>query len=470
MNYRVQAATLLKDIRFWIFFFFLIRMYGITFPPLEIGQNWRQTDGLMVARNFYERNANILYPTVDVAGEKTGIVGCEFPILNYLVYLVSLIFGYQHWYGRLIVLVTSSIGIFFFYKLIKKYVDESTAFNAAIIVLVSLWFSYTRKNIPDGFAVSLCIIGVYHALRYFDSGKLWFLVLFFILSILGCLSKILTASVLTILLLPMLDRQVLMVRKAVLSVLSFIILGAVYYWYFIWVPHLNATFGFGSHFFMGLSYSEGLSAIIENWTGVSGRFAGTALKYIGFITFLVSLVYVIYKKLWFPLALFSIPFFAYMVMFLKTGSYVTFDTYYMITVIPAMAFMAGFGLARLKNKKYMIAILIFISVEGIADQIYDFRIRQPYRSLDTLEAIMDSVSNRDELIAINSHGRPTEMYFAHRRGWMLDNASVTNAAVVADIISKGCRYIVIVKQMYDDVNLEYPIVHESEYFRIYSLK
>src|SRR6478736_3140318 len=118
-NERIILAT--KDIRFWIILFFLIRLYGITQPPLEIEQNWRQVDGLMIARNFYERSSNILYPAVDLAGEKSGIVGCEFPILNYLVYLVSLVFGYTHWYGRIIVLTVSSIGVFFFHRLIRKY-------------------------------------------------------------------------------------------------------------------------------------------------------------------------------------------------------------------------------------------------------------------------------------------------------------------------------------------------------------
>ena len=33
----------LKDIRFWIIFLFLLRLYGITNPPLEVGHNWRQT-------------------------------------------------------------------------------------------------------------------------------------------------------------------------------------------------------------------------------------------------------------------------------------------------------------------------------------------------------------------------------------------------------------------------------------------
>src|SRR5688572_19695697 len=192
-------ATIIKDIRFWIILFFIIRMYAITNPPLEVGHNWRQTDGLMIARNFYEQNANIFYPTVDVAGEKSGIVGSEFPILNYIIYLISLIFGYEHWYGRLVVLIFASIGTLYFYKLIKRYFGESSALNASILLLVSFWFSYSRKIIPDAFSASLIIISLYYAFLYLDEGKLSHLLLFFVLALMGRLSKILVATILTVL-------------------------------------------------------------------------------------------------------------------------------------------------------------------------------------------------------------------------------------------------------------------------------
>lgn len=110
----------LKDIRFWIILLFIIRLYGIKLPPLEVSHNWRQTTVTMVARNFYENNSNIFYPQIDIAGEKSGITGMEFPLLNYTIYLISKIFDYQHWYGRLINLILSSIGIYYFYKLIKN--------------------------------------------------------------------------------------------------------------------------------------------------------------------------------------------------------------------------------------------------------------------------------------------------------------------------------------------------------------
>ena len=66
---------LLKDIRFWIVLLFTVRLFGITNPPLEVGHNWRQTTVTMVARNFLEVDNDVLYPRVDIAGEKTGITG-----------------------------------------------------------------------------------------------------------------------------------------------------------------------------------------------------------------------------------------------------------------------------------------------------------------------------------------------------------------------------------------------------------
>lgn len=47
-------------------------------------------------------------------GTGTGIIGSEFPIFNFLSYLWFKIFGFSHWAGRLINLVTSSIGIYYF--------------------------------------------------------------------------------------------------------------------------------------------------------------------------------------------------------------------------------------------------------------------------------------------------------------------------------------------------------------------
>jgi Gpi18-like mannosyltransferase len=107
----------------------------------------------MIARNFLENGVNILHPTIDMAGEKSGIIGSEFPFYNYLIYLGSVLFDYSHWIGRLINLFVSSFGLYFFYKLIKNLFDKQTAFNATIVLTVSIWFAFSRKIMPDTFSV-----------------------------------------------------------------------------------------------------------------------------------------------------------------------------------------------------------------------------------------------------------------------------------------------------------------------------
>ena len=162
----------LSNIRFWIILFFIVRLFGVTNPPLEVAHNWRQTTVTMVARNFLEVDNSILYPRIDIAGEKPGITGMEFPVLNYLIYLMSLVFGYAHWYGRLINLIVSSIGIFYFYKIIRKYFTSKIAFYSAFLLLLSVWYTYSRKIMPDTFSMSLLIIGYYHGTNYLQRGKI----------------------------------------------------------------------------------------------------------------------------------------------------------------------------------------------------------------------------------------------------------------------------------------------------------
>ncbi len=466
-----KIYTVFKDIRFWIALLFLVRMYGITMPPLEMGHNWRQTDGMMVARNFYEHDANILYPRVDVAGEKTGIVGCEFPILNYLVYLMSVVFGFEHWYGRLIVLIFSSVGVFFFYKLIKKYFTEPAAFNASIILLVSLWFSYSRKNIPDVFALSLCIIALYYALKFLGEGSAKNLLIFFVLGSLGCLSKILAATILTVLAIPIISNGISLNRKIILAIFSSAILLLVCWWYFIWVPYLNSTYGFEGHFFMGMSFHQGIHMIYEELPKVLKRFYSTPLKYIGFAAFISAIFLTIRKKQWLPFFVFLIPFLAFLTLLIKTGSSIIGDNYYILTAIPSMAFITGYGLTLINHPKAPIVIVIIISVECLAAQIYDFKLREVYQPLENLELIMDRFSEKNELVAMNGETHyPTAMYFAHRRGWMAPNEMFYEPAYIENIKTKGCKYIVILKEIYGDVVLQYPEVYESKSFRIYKLK
>ena len=157
-----------KRIEFWIVIFFLLRLFFVANPPLEIGHNWRQVTGLMVSRNFLEVDANILYPRVDDHAGKTGIIGMEFPFMNYLYFLLAKLFGYTHWYGRLINLIAASFGILFFHKLVVKFFSEKTAFFSSLALLGSIWFSFSLKMMPDIFSISLMLVALFYAATYFE--------------------------------------------------------------------------------------------------------------------------------------------------------------------------------------------------------------------------------------------------------------------------------------------------------------
>ncbi|MEA3505775.1 MAG: glycosyltransferase family 39 protein [Bacteroidota bacterium] len=207
----MKIKRILTDIKFWIFIFFVIRLFGITNPPLEVEHNWRQTTVTMVSKNFIEIDNNIFYPRIDIAGDKTGITGMEFPLFNYLIYLTSWLFGYQHWYGRLINLIISSLGLLFFYKLSRKYFTEQVSFYSTIILAVSIWFQFSRKIMPDTFSMSIIIASIFYGTNYFESKfrikKYLYLAGYLTLMVLSVLSKLPSGYLLIIFSIFILDKH-----------------------------------------------------------------------------------------------------------------------------------------------------------------------------------------------------------------------------------------------------------------------
>jgi len=470
MTTKPNVLLLIQDIRFWIVLFFIGRLYGITNPPLEGASTWRQTDVLMIARNFFETDPNILYPRVDSAGALSGIVGVEFPVYNYLIYLISLIFGYESWYGRLINLVITSLGTLYFYKLIKNYFGESSAFYASLTLLVSMWFSYSRITIPDVFAASLCLISLYNGFRYFEDGKTKNLIVFVLLALVGCLSKISSAPILTVLAIPMFMGRMPINRKITMSLLALFIFSVVSYWYFVWVPYLNSTFGFGGYFFMGLPMDVGIQQLIVEWRDLLDQFFVTPLKYSGLVVFMVSLYLIMVRnKKWIVLIAFLLPFSFFLLFVVKSGQWYAVNDYYPLVSVPIFAFIVGIGLAQINIKALVTVLMLIIGVEGIANQIHVFKIRQPFISLLSLESTLDKFSQPDDLIAINSENSPTPMYCAHRKGWNLTNANFSDRNQIHILKTNKCKFIVILKIFNTNIDLDLPKVYDSEEYSIYSL-
>lgn len=463
------------DIRVWILFFFVIRLVGITDPPLETLHNWRQTTGTMVARNFVEIDPSFWLPRIDFAGEKTGITGMEFPFMNYCIAGISWVFGYQHWYGRLLNLIVSSIGVWYFYLLIRQFFTPKIALHAALILTCSAWFAYSRKIMPDTFSMSFAIVGFYYGACYFtknlfSTSSFKFLFLYVLFSAIGILSK-LPVIYIDVLFLPFLfDSKIALKTKIMFVVASGIVLFPVVFWYFYWVPFLVEKYEFW-HFFMGKPMAQGWLEIQQHWNDALNKFYDVALKFIGFGVFCIGLFFSIKQKNKQLIWIFALSFLAFLVIILKAGFTFTHHGYYIVPFVPVMALIAAFGLNSIPNARVVFVLLLAILIENIANQQHDFRIKPENKALLQLEPILDRFTDKKALIFINSGEVPTPMYFSHRKGWIGTNEQLQSENSVNELHQKGLQYIVILKRTFGtELVLPYQKIYNSRDFRIYQLK
>ena len=433
-----------SDIRFWILLYFIVRLFNITQPPMEVAHNWRQSTGLMVARNFYEVDNNIFYPRVDMAGEKTGITGTEFPLFNYLIYIAAKLFGWNDWYGRFICLLFSSIGVFWFYRLIKQYINPKVAFWSTLVLLNSLWFAYSRKTMPDTFSVSLMLGALFFGLDYLYKGRMWRVLLFFILCLSSLLSKIPSGFLLVVCIFPFIDRQVPLTRKFIFAMACFDALFPVGLWYFFWVPYLVKEYGFW-HYYMGTSIGQGAGELSTHLGQAFEKFYFAALNFIGFATFLAGKYLAVRnknKKLLWILGLCFATFFVFM---LKAGFAFYHHNYYIIPFVPLMAMMAGYTISEIKKPLYQRILIFAIALEVILNALPEFRVKDSEKYKLGLETVCNRYTSPTDLIAINCDKNPQQIYLAHRKGWNITNQEASDPIFLESIKQKGCKILIINK-------------------------
>ena len=466
-------ASILKTINFlnikiWIGFFFLIRLIGITNAPLEIAHNWRQSLTNMITRNFVEHGADVLHPMIDMAGNKTGVIGSEFPFFNYLVYLFSSVFGYEHWNGRLINLIVSSIGLYFFYKLVKGILDSKIAFTATIILTVSIWFSFSRNIMPDTFSVSLMIIGLYYAYAYLKEGKYLALFLFFVFCTLGMLCKIPALSLFSVLGVVVFMKEVEIKRKIILFSVGTIAFAISCIWYFYWVPHLVETYQF--MLFFPKSLTEGFAEVMTLIPEALERFYFSSLhSFLAFGVFLVGVYFSAKSKnrnLQLGIGIILIVFILFI---FKTGTVFPLHSYYIIPFTPVMAIIAAYALVKLPNRIHYI-ILGLISVEAIANQQNEFFIKDSEKYKLELEAIVDKTIPKDALIVINGGPSPQDIYFSHRKGWSVDHSLVQRPEAIDSLSKLGAKFLIINKTGFDHSIENREILYNDSHYSVYKLK
>ncbi len=465
--FKLKLKDLLLLPSFWIVLFLLIRFYGITNPPLEVSHNWRQTTGLMVARNFVEVNNNIFYPQIDITSGKSGIIGMEFPLLNYLHYLLALLFGYEHWYGRLINLIVSSLGIFYYSKIIEQWTNRKTALYSTLALLASIWFAFSRKMMPDTFSISLAIIGIYYVNQYLKSNSIKHYFLGILLFSLGILAKIPAGIYMAPLFMVLVSKRIDKKFKLIISFGGACSLLLALLWYFKWNPYLESQYG--NWYNSGVSLKEGFIEISRNMKAVLKNFYfNTFQSYILFALSMAGLFLLFRKKEKNIILIVLSVLLVFIIYIIKSGFFFHHHNYYIIPIVPIFAFLVGYFASAIKKKSITIALISFGVIEAVANQSHDFRLKESKLYKLRLETIMDSFSSKSDLIAINTGGNPQQLYLAHRKGWVFESEEIVAQKNIKRLREKDCKFIVLDKHLTSE-RLALESVFEDKDYLVYQL-
>lgn len=436
-----------SSIKFWIVLFFLIRLIGITNPPLEVGHSWRQCLTNMITRNLFEIDNNPMYPRVDNGGKHDGIIFSEFPVYNYISYTISLVLGYKHWYGRLISLLVSSISCWYFYKLLLLFFDKKTAFNSTFLLIISIWFSFSRKIMPDIFSISLMIIAVYFGFLFLIKGNFKNLLAYAFAASIGVLAKMPVIFILSIFALPFFSKKYNFGLKFSLFTASVFVFCVMYWWYFVWGEFLLRTWEY--QLFFPKNYKEGPKEFFPFVSLAAEKFYYSAFcSFTAFGVFMAGVFYCFKLKKFLPLKIIAATFPLFFIFMVKTGSVFAHHNYYVIPYVPIMAICAGWALSNFNKKLYLISLIV-ISVESFGAQFSDFFIRDSEKFILTLEQQIDEVIPQNEKIALAGSDNPQYLYFAHRRGWGLTPSQTLDTSYMNFVYSKGYSYMVLVKRDFE---------------------
>lgn len=88
----------------------VVHLHYLSLPPVGFHPG-RQTQTPAVARSFYKEGMNPFRPRVDNHGNGSGVAGMEFPLVNWLVALGSIVFVFSHTTGRAVAMLFSMLAL-----------------------------------------------------------------------------------------------------------------------------------------------------------------------------------------------------------------------------------------------------------------------------------------------------------------------------------------------------------------------
>jgi 4-amino-4-deoxy-L-arabinose transferase-like glycosyltransferase len=447
---KINSGHALKLILALLLLHTLLHLKYMDLPPVGFHQ-WRQTQTLSVARNFYEEGMNIFQPRVDNRGQYSGITGMEFPVVNYFIAVGYEVFGFHSYVDRTILLLFSFIAIIAcFYFIRELFGKQWLAFAGAFFLAFSPLFSYySIVALPDDPSVGVMFVSLYFLQLDVNRDSSHPSAGFLLAITLAALVKVYAFMILLPAAYYYIYRKANrsdQLKNVALMGVSFVIV-LVWYLYarYLSEVHHNFDFRLESNFPYGIALvPQVLRKIFVQWL------PELYVNYPAFVFFLVG-CYALKgsenKPVRVFLWLYLFPFAVYFVFFLPM-----FDMhdYYAIPVLPALVVITVLGLKTFsefaQRKRWAsgtaIALLCLVPVVGSIRALSRFEGASIDPDLMASEQCLSKIipDQKALVIAANDASPSIYLYFMHRKGWHATEDIHTEE--FQQMIDDGAKYLI----------------------------
>jgi hypothetical protein len=111
-------------------------------------------------------------------------------------------------------------------------------------------------------------------------------------------------------------------------------------------------------------------------------------------------------------------------------------------LVPIIALIAGIGLSAIPQK-WAVAAAVVICIEGLGNQISDFRIKEEVCYKLTLETQLNTVLKPHEKVVIFTGPDPQLTYWLNRKTWSIDRAEFGEQLLMERIRKDGVHFVVL---------------------------
>ena len=414
---------------------FIFRLYKINIPLADF-HSWRQADTAAVARNFVNNGFDLLHPRYDdLSNVQSGIENpqgyrmVELPIYNAIFaycYKILPFLSLEIW-GRLISVISSLFVISIIYYITLKEVNRVSAFFASLIYAIFPFFVFfSRVILPETTALSFCFGAIFiFYISIKNNNNLLNLFLKIFSSILFAIAILIKPTIIFYLF-PI--AYMFFTEYKFKSILKF----SFYFYFFIAIIPMFLWRRYILQFPEGIPVNEWLLTSVNTYLGLKSiLFRPAFFRWIfferinnlilgGFLSGLSILGLILKPK---KLLIYSLVFSASVYLFVFQGGNVQHE-YYQTLILPPLAIITGIGIGYLFTQKNIFLSKIIITpflllIVAFSWFISYYQVKDYYNySAELVQTgkIINSLTEKDDLIVTDRTGDTTLLYLAERRG------------------------------------------------------